>query len=109
MPLTTSYTYALQTANAIVSNNIFYGIVPIDTNNSSSYTSNTFYNNLTYASTTIKALPWGGNSGSGNINNANPMFATSIFSDVASPYFDFKNDNLRPITGSPIIGTGHRL
>jgi hypothetical protein len=105
-PSTTSYTYALQTANAIVTNNIFYGVVPIDTNNSSSYTNNTFDNNLTYASTTIKALPWGSNTGSSNINNANPEFtSTNIFPDAGSPYFDFKNSNLRPLSGSPIIGT----
>ena len=94
--------YALYTTNALISNNIFYGVVPIDTVNTSQYNNNTFNNNLTYASTTIKALPWGTNIGVSNINNANPLF-TSLFTSSSQAYLSLSGDNLRPQTGSPVL------
>jgi len=101
-PSQTDYNYALQVPNAYVTNNIFYGIVPIDTNATSVYNSCSFDNNLTYCSTTIKALPYGNNIGASNINNSNPLF-TGIFTSSASPYLSLNGDNLRPQSGSPVL------
>ena len=97
--------YALLTTNALVTNNIFYNVVPVDTNNTSTYNYNSFNNNITYAGTTIKALPWGYNIGTSNINNQNPMF-TSLFTSSISPYLSFNGDNLRPQSGSPVLYAG---
>ena len=105
-PSTTSYNYALQLTNGTITNNIFYNVVPTDTNNGSSYTSNVFYNNLTYASTTIKALPWGGNVGTGNINNSNPLL-TAYFTSSSSPYINFATENYRMTSGSPALNAAN--
>jgi hypothetical protein len=53
--------------NAVINNNIFYGISPAGCNNC------VFNNNLTF-NTSQNILPYGTNTGSGNIENQDPQF-----------------------------------
>ncbi len=67
--------YAISSiSNAIISNNIFYGISP--GTSTSQCNACTFNNNITFGSSN-NTLPYANNTGSGNITNQNPKF-TSI-------------------------------
>lgn len=67
-------------SNALIANSIFYGMAPQGCNNS------TFSNNITF-NTTSNTLPYGTNSGSGNLSGTNPQFVN------ATQYvFDYNQD-----------------
>lgn len=57
-------------SNALIANNIFYGAAPQGCSNS------TFSNNLTY-NTSSNTIPYGSNTGSGNILATNPSFVSA--------------------------------
>jgi hypothetical protein len=83
-------------SGAVLSNNIFFGLSP----NSGVQSGCVYNNNLTF-STANNALPPAGQTGSGNIVNANPLFV-----GAASPSgFDYSR-NYRLQAGSPCLGSG---
>lgn len=74
--------------NAIIKDNIF---VCIGNHNSTHYSMNTFYNNLSWKTTLAPYnLPPEGNTGSGNISNQNPDFESPLASNT--DYFDMSKD-----------------
>jgi len=107
-----SLSIAIYSRNAVISNNIFYNVFPMDTSGkntkTSGYVNNTFNNNLEYSGATIRNLPDTNNIGSGNLNNVDPKFI-AILSSSTNPYLDFNVDNLRLKSGSPAhnAGTDH--
>ena len=60
----------LNISNALIANNIFYGAAP------QGCTTSTFSNNLTY-NTSSNTIPYGSNTGSGNIVATNPLFVNA--------------------------------
>ena len=70
----------INVSNALIANNIFYGMAPQGCINSR------FSNNITY-NTSNNTLPYGNNCGSGNLSATNPQFVN------ATQYaFDFNQD-----------------
>lgn len=81
--------------NAVVKNCIFQNTFPANIYNS------TFTNNLCSVAGTFPPQPGNGNTGSGNIENTDPLFVSYTSGQMYSPTHDY---NLSP--GSPAIGTG---
>ena len=93
--------YDLQ--DAIVSNNIFYGMAPIST--SGSYQRNAFLNNLTFGTSNDALPPVGngvGNTGSNNKPSLNPLFVNAPFNTAYALTMDF---NLQPSSPAKDAGT----
>jgi hypothetical protein len=86
-----------------VSNNIFYNCAAFY--NSGTVSNCIINNNITYTSTGQPTLPYSGSTGSGNINNTNPLM-TTLFSSTANPNLDFNLDNLNLQSTSPCINAG---
>ncbi len=91
-----------QIRGLVLENNIFYRSEP--TGCFDCY----WYNNLTYANTQVSALPppGHGGTGSGNLENVDPLFNNFPFS-FSNPNTSFSWDhNYGLQTGSPALGTG---
>lgn len=95
------------------SSNVFYSVSYLGVynsifwNNSVSGCSNClFVNNITYDDV-ARELPGTGNSGSGNINNTDPLFVSTLPAPTTTiPYASLKNYNWNLQTGSPGYKTG---
>ncbi|MCE3278290.1 MAG: hypothetical protein K0S44_481 [Bacteroidetes bacterium] len=81
--------------NTVISNNIFLEKAPNGPPNGAQgefAASSTFNNNITFnCSSSYSVLPYGSNTGSGNLNNTDPVFtgfATPCTSGVPSDYFN---------------------
>lgn len=81
--------------NIIIENNIFYGAEPHSCNGA------VYSNNLTFMCLNNN-IPGAGNLGSGNIVNANPMFANYPLAGGALSY----SHDFTLLPGSPAIGAG---
>jgi hypothetical protein len=86
----------------VLENNIFYRAEPTGCNNCF------WYNNLSYANQQVSALPppgWGG-TGSGNLENVDPLFNNFPF-NFSNPNASFDwSHNYGLQSGSPAMGTG---
>lgn len=95
-------TWCNQIRGVVLENNIFYRSEP--TGCYDCY----WYNNLTYANAQVSALPppgYGG-TGSGNLENVDPLFNNFPF-NFSNPDAQFSwNHNYGLQTGSPALGTG---
>jgi hypothetical protein len=83
---------------AIIKNNIFMNVFPGGTTNS------TYENNICRVAGTFPPLPGQGNTGSGNINNTNPLLVNC---PVSTNYAASQDYHLQ--AGSPAIGTASDL
>jgi len=71
------------TINAVITNNIFYGVDPTGASNC------TFNNNITFADAN-PTIPYGTNTGSGNLSNTNPNFTNfPVSSQYYNPTYNF--------------------
>ena len=103
-PNNVNYTFAFQyLQNCIVSNNIFFGRSPWSVSNGISE-NNTYSNNLSFGMNPTMPPPstgTGSNTGTGNIENTDPMFTSIALGSIWDFAFDI---TLQP--GSPAIGSG---
>jgi len=92
--------------DAIVSNNIFYGMAPTSTNGS--YQRNAFLNNLTFGTSNDALPPVGngvGNTGSNNIVGQNPLFVNAPYNTIYASTMDFNLQTTSPAKNAGSDGT----
>ncbi|MCH8569089.1 MAG: hypothetical protein LAT67_12520 [Balneolales bacterium] len=98
-----SYTF-LTLRNALVANNIFLGSRPNDFTQAVSITETSFQNNLSFGSSNDEfPLETNDNSGSGNLVNIDPQFASL---DASDDVWQFSSWDATLESGSPAIGAG---
>jgi len=93
--LNNSFGFIEPTFVCLLSNNIFYNCTPYYFD----FTAPLCYNNISYAGDIVHTM-----TGSGNLNNTDPMLA-SIFNNPTL-LFDFNSDNIGLKSGSPAINAG---
>lgn len=94
--------------DAIVSNNIFYGMAPLGATSGGSYERNSFTNNLSFGTSNNALPPVGtgvGNTGSNNIVNQDPLFVNAPYNTIYASTMDFNLQTTSPAKNAGSDGT----